>query len=76
MLGFLVGRERPIGQLLLLPARRTTSKNLHFPTATSDWGYVSGVFIADGSGTSDNILLYGQLTTAKECHQWRHLLFC
>lgn len=40
-------------------------QELAFPTATSDWGYVSGVFIADGSGTSDNILLYGQLTTAK-----------
>lgn len=36
-----------------------------FPTATDNWGYVSGVFIADGSGTLDNILFYGQLTTAK-----------
>ena len=38
---------------------------LTFPSATNDWGYVSGVFIADGSGTSDNILLYGQLSTPK-----------
>lgn len=40
-------------------------QSLTFTTATDDWGYVSGVFIADGSGTSDNILLYGQLTTPK-----------
>jgi len=40
-------------------------QDLTFPTATSNWGYVSGVFIVDGSGTADNILLYGQLTTAK-----------
>jgi len=36
-----------------------------FPTATSDWGYVSGVFIADAEGAEANILIYGQLTTAK-----------
>jgi len=36
-----------------------------FPTATSDWGYVSGVFITDGSGIANNILFYGQLTAAK-----------
>lgn len=36
-----------------------------FPTATSDWGYVSGLFISDGSGVSDNILFYGQLSSPK-----------
>ena len=40
-------------------------QDLTFPTATSDWGYVSGVFIADAGGSEANILLYGQLTTAK-----------
>ena len=41
------------------------TNSLTFPAATNTWGYVSGVFIADGSGTSDNILLYGQLSTPK-----------
>jgi hypothetical protein len=40
-------------------------QELAFPKATSDWGYVSGVFIADAGGAEGNILLYGQLTTAK-----------
>ena len=29
------------------------------------WGYVSGVFIADAAGSEANILLYGQLDSAK-----------
>jgi hypothetical protein len=37
---------------------------LQFPTATSTWGYVSGVFIADAA-VSGNLLLYGSLTTPK-----------
>ena len=38
---------------------------LQFPPATNDWGYVSGVFIADAGGSEANILLYGQLDSAK-----------
>ena len=40
-------------------------QDLTFTTATDDWGYVSGVFIADAVGAGANILLYGQLTTPK-----------
>ena len=40
-------------------------QDLTFPTATSDWGNVSGVFIADAGGTEANILVYGQLTSSK-----------
>jgi len=40
-------------------------QEIAFTTATSSWGYVSGVFIADAQGTEANILLYGQLTTPK-----------
>ena len=40
-------------------------QEITFPTATSSWGYVSGVFIADAGGAEANILLYGQLTTPK-----------
>ena len=36
-----------------------------FPTATADWGMVSGVIIADAS-TSGNVLLHGTLTTARD----------
>jgi len=35
-----------------------------FPAATSEWGHVSGVFIADAS-TTGNVLLYGSLTATK-----------
>ena len=35
-----------------------------FPAATSEWGHVSGVFIADAASTG-NVLLYGSLTAAK-----------
>jgi hypothetical protein len=38
---------------------------LQFPKATSNWGYVSGVFVADAGGAEANILLYGQLSSAK-----------
>jgi len=40
-------------------------QEIAFPSATSSWGYVSGVFIADAQGSEANILLYGQLTTPK-----------
>ena len=40
-------------------------QDVTFPTATSNWGYVSGVFIADAAGSAANILLYGQLSTPK-----------
>ena len=36
-----------------------------FPTATADWGMVSGVFIADAA-TAGNILMHGSLTTARD----------
>ena len=36
-----------------------------FPTATADWGMVSGVFIADAS-TGGNILMHGALTTPRD----------
>ena len=36
-----------------------------FPTATANWGMVSGVFIADSS-SGTNVLLHGSLTTARD----------
>jgi len=36
-----------------------------FPTATGDWGHVSGVFIADHA-TAGNMLLHGSLTSPRE----------
>ena len=36
-----------------------------FPTATADWGMVSGVIIVDAASTG-NVLLHGTLTTAKD----------
>ena len=36
-----------------------------FPTATADWGMVSGVFVADAS-SGGNVLLHGTLTTARD----------
>ena len=36
-----------------------------FPTATADWGLVSGVFIADHA-TAGNILMHGALTTPRD----------
>ena len=38
--------------------------NISFPTATGDWGYVSGLFLADAS-SGGNVILYGALTTPK-----------
>jgi len=40
-------------------------QDLTFPTATNNWGSVSGVFIADAEGSEANILVYGQLTASK-----------
>ena len=36
-----------------------------FPTATADWGMISGVIISDAS-TDGNVLLHGSLTTARD----------
>ena len=36
-----------------------------FPTATADWGMVSGVIVADAS-SGGNVLLHGSLTTARD----------
>tara|TARA_R100000008_G_scaffold86364_1_gene79111 strand:+ start:1490 stop:1897 length:408 start_codon:yes stop_codon:yes gene_type:complete len=36
-----------------------------FPTATADWGMVSGVFVADAS-SGGNVLLHGSLTSARD----------
>ena len=50
------------------PASSGQTHNLQaltFPEATSDWGNVSGVFVADAEGTEANILLYGQLSSTK-----------
>jgi hypothetical protein len=38
--------------------------NISFTTATGDWGYVSGLFLADAS-SAGNVVLYGTLTTPK-----------
>ena len=38
--------------------------NISFTTATGDWGYVSGLFLADAS-SGGNVILYGSLTTPK-----------
>ena len=36
-----------------------------FPTATANWGMVSGVFISDAS-SAGNVLLHGSLTTSRD----------
>ena len=36
-----------------------------FPTATGDWGNVSGVIISDAA-SAGNVLLHGSLTTARD----------
>ena len=40
------------------------SNSISFTTATGDWGYVSGLFLADAS-SGGNVILYGALTTPK-----------
>ena len=39
--------------------------DITFPTATADWGYVSGVFVADAA-TDGNVLLHGALVSARD----------
>ena len=39
--------------------------DITFPTATADWGYVSGVFVADAA-TDGHVLLHGTLTSARD----------
>ena len=36
-----------------------------FPTATADWGMISGVIVADAS-SAGNVLLHGSLTSARD----------
>jgi hypothetical protein len=36
-----------------------------FPTATGDWGMISGVIISDAA-SAGNVLLHGSLTTARD----------
>ena len=36
-----------------------------FPTATADWGMISGVIVADAA-SAGNVLLHGSLTTARD----------
>ena len=43
----------------------TNTAAITFPTATGDWGHVSGVFIADHA-TAGNMLLHGSLTSPRE----------
>ena len=43
----------------------SNSNDLTFPTATADWGNVSGVFVADAL-TGGNLLLHGALTTSRD----------
>jgi hypothetical protein len=43
----------------------TNTGAITFPTATADWGHVSGVFLADAS-TNGNVLLHGSLTSSRE----------
>ena len=43
----------------------TNTAAITFPTASSDWGHVSGVFIADHA-TAGNMLLHGSLTSPRE----------
>jgi hypothetical protein len=60
------GPDASLWNAYTVSAEGTANTNtLTFPAATSNWGYVSGVFIADGSGTSNNLLLYGALSTPK-----------
>ena len=41
------------------------SNAITFPTATADWGMISGVIISDAA-TDGNVLLHGSLTTARD----------
>jgi hypothetical protein len=41
------------------------SNDITFPTATADWGNISGVIVADAA-TAGNVLLHGSLTTARD----------
>lgn len=43
----------------------SNSDAITFPTATADWGIVSGVFVADAL-TGGNLLLHGALTTPRD----------
>ncbi len=43
----------------------TNTGAITFPTASADWGHVSGVFLADAS-TAGNVLLHGSLTSSRE----------
>jgi len=43
----------------------TNTAAVTFPTATADWGHVSGVFLADAA-TDGNVLLHGSLTSSRE----------
>jgi hypothetical protein len=36
-----------------------------FPTATADWGWISGVIVSDAA-TAGNVLLHGALTTPRD----------
>ena len=40
-------------------------RDIPFPTATADWGNISGVFVADAL-TGGNLLLHGALTTPRD----------
>lgn len=44
----------------------SNSVELSFPTATADWGWISGVIITDSNTyNAGNLLLHGALTTPK-----------
>ena len=43
----------------------SNSSDITFPTSTSDWGHISGVFIADHL-TAGNLLLHGSLTVPRD----------
>jgi len=43
----------------------SNSSDITFPTSTSDWGHISGVFIVDHL-TAGNLLLHGSLTVPRD----------
>jgi hypothetical protein len=43
----------------------SNSNAITFPTATADWGNISGVFVADAL-SGGNLLLHGALTTPRD----------
>lgn len=47
------------------PQKIENSNNIEFPTATANWGYVSGVIVSDAA-TGGNVYMRGDITTPRD----------